>query len=282
MKTVRNMQRTRKELSEFLRSRRERLEPADVGLTSTGRRRTPGLRREEVAALAGVGLTWYTWLEQGRDISVSAAFLDNLSRVLKLDATERRHLYLLTQQRPPVEPGKTWCIVPPLIHRLMGNLKTSPAYVINLRWDVIAWNKAADRVFHFSQYAPERRNLLWMIFADQATRMLFEPWEEQAHQLISHFRRDFVRATQAPDICELIRDLENIDPDFKMWWHEQDIHGPYYGKRQLNVEEIGVVSFEHTMLTIDQDRHLRLVYYAITEGSDAGLKFEEWICSDPN
>lgn len=279
MKSVRNMQRTRKELSEFLRSRRERLDPVDVGLIPTGRRRTPGLRREEVAALAGIGLTWYTWLEQGRDISVSASFLDSLSRVLKLDAAERRYLYLLTQQRPPVEPGKTWCVVPPLIHHLMGDLKLSPAYVINLRWDVIAWNKAADYVFNFSKYEPERRNLLWMIFTDQATRMLLDPWEAQAHQLISRFRSDFVRATQAPDICELIKDLENIDPDFKTWWHEQDIHGPYYGKRQLNIAGIGRVSFGNTMLTIDQERHLRLVYYAITERNDTGLKFEEWISS---
>lgn len=106
MSIIRNMERSRRELSEFLRSRRERLNPADAGLPTSGRRRTPGLRREEVAALAGVGLTWYTWLEQGRDISVSATFLDNLARVLKLDAAERRYLYLLTQQRPPAEPGK--------------------------------------------------------------------------------------------------------------------------------------------------------------------------------
>jgi len=279
MSFIRNMERTRNDLSEFLRNRRARLEPANVGLPSGGRRRTPGLRREEVAALAGVGLTWYTWLEQGREISVSTTFLDNLSRVLKLDAAERRHLFLLTQQRPPAEPGKTWCVVPPLVHRLMGDLVLRPAYVINLRWDVLAWNAAGNQVFRFSSYVPERRNLLWMLFTDPATRALFDPWEEQALQLLSHFRRDFVRATQEPDICALVKDLEKVSPDFKTWWQEQDIHGPTHGFRQLQIDGIGRISFEHTMLTIDEGRHLRLVYYAASEGSAESQEFESWLQS---
>ncbi|NYT76948.1 helix-turn-helix domain-containing protein [Alcaligenaceae bacterium] len=277
MSIIRNMERTRKELSEFLRSRRERLSPSEVGLPAGGRRRTPGLRREEVAALAGVGLTWYTWLEQGRDIGVSATFLDNLSRVLKLDAAERRYLYLLTQQRPPAEPGKTWCVVPAVVHRLMADLVSRPAYVINLRWDVLAWNSAADHVFHFSTYSPEHRNLIWMLFADGPTRALFDPWGDQALQMLSHFRRDFVKATQEPDICALIKELERLSPEFRQWWQEQDIHGSDYGWRRLSLEGLGPVTFHYTKLTIDQDRHLRLVYYAAMEddGSDQG--FAAWL-----
>lgn len=277
MSIIRNMERTRKELSEFLRSRRERLNPIDAGLPAGGRRRTPGLRREEVAALAGVGLTWYTWLEQGRDISVSATFLDNLARVLKLDAAERRYLYLLTQQRPPAEPGKTWCVVPPVIHRLMGDLITRPAYVINLRWDVLAWNTVADRVFRFSQHAPERRNLLWMLFADEPTQALFDPWDDQALQMLSHFRRDFVKATQEPDICALIKDLEKVSPDFREWWQRQDIHGPDHGWRRLHLEGIGPVAFDYTKLTIDEDHHLRLVYYAAMEDDGGTRGFAKWL-----
>ncbi|HCL4203982.1 TPA: helix-turn-helix domain-containing protein [Pseudomonas aeruginosa] len=277
MSNVRSMERTRKELSEFLRSRRERLDPTDVGLPAGKRRRTPGLRREEVAALAGVGLTWYTWLEQGREIGVSATFLDNLSRVLKLDAAERRYLYLLTQQRPPAEPGKTWCVVPSVVHRLMDDLILRPAYVINLRWDVLAWNPAAERVFHFSSYVPERRNLIGMVFTDPATQALLDPWEDQALQLLSLFRRDFVRGTQEPDICELIKDLERVSPDFKAWWQEQDIHGPHHGLRQLFIKDVGRVDFENTILTIDEDRHLRLIYYAAKEGCISGQAFEKWL-----
>ncbi len=176
MALERSLKRTRTELGEFLRSRREQVTPEEVGLPVGKRRRTPGLRREEVAALAGVGLTWYTWLEQGRDIRASADFLDRLARTLKLDAIERRHLFLLAHQRLPAEPGKTWCSVPPLVHRLMNDLPTRPAYVLNLRWDVLAWNHAAARLFGFSEHPPEQRNLLWLLFMDTATRALFDPW----------------------------------------------------------------------------------------------------------
>lgn len=282
MTLPRHMERTRHELAEFLRSRRERLSPAEAGLPVGGRRRTPGLRREEVAALASVGLTWYTWLEQGREISVSATFLDNLSRVLKLDAAERRYLYLLTQQRPPAEPGKTWCVVPPVVHRLMGDLALRPAYVTNLRWDVLAWNAAADRVFGFSSRAPERRNLLWMVFADLATQALFDPWEEQARRLLSHFRRDFVRATREPDICALIKELQKVSPDFHAWWQHQDVDDAGHGTRSLRLEGLGRMVFECTKLTIDEDRHLRLNYHApVDEDEDEGAyRFAQWLASN--
>lgn len=279
MSAVRNMKRNRKELSEFLTSRRHRLDPSDVGLPAGGRRRTPGLRREEVAALAGVGLTWYTWLEQGREISVSAGFLDNLSRVLKLDAAERRYLYLLTQQRPPAEPGKTWCVVPQIVHRLINDLPLRPAYVINLRWDVLAWNPAADRVFRFSSHTPERRNLLWMLFADSFTRELFDPWDQQALQMLCHFRRDFVKATQEPDILALIKDLERISPDFKDWWQKQDILDPDPGWRRLRIKGLGHVAFEYSKLIVDEDLHLRLFYYAAMEETDEKRGFAGWVKS---
>ncbi|MCY1282082.1 MmyB-like transcription regulator ligand binding domain protein [compost metagenome] len=281
MSASRSLERGRAELAEFLRSRRERISPKDVGLPSGGRRRTPGLRREEVAALAGVGLSWYTWLEQGREISVSATFLDNLSRALKLDATERRHLFLLAHQRLPVEPGKTWCTLPPLVHRLMADLSLRPCYVLNLRWDVLGWNAAADRLFGFSAQPPERRNLLWMLFTTPRMRTLFSPWDEQALQILSSFRRDFVRATQDPDIAALVKDLQKVDPDFKRWWHQQDVHGPCQGVRHLRIEEIGDLVFDHTTLTIDEERHLRLVYYAAREGRAESLEFEQWLQQEP-
>ena len=282
MSASRSLDRSRTELAEFLRSRRERITPEEVGLPAGSRRRTPGLRREEVAALAGVGLSWYTWLEQGRDISVSARFLDDLSRALKMDATERRHLFLLAHQRLPAEPGKTWCTVPPVVHRLMGDLPTRPAYVLNLRWDVLAWNSAADWVFGFSAIPPGRRNLLWMLFTNAVTRELFNPWEPQALQILASFRRDFVRATQDPEIVALVKDLEKASPDFRTWWRQQDIHGPCQGTRQLRIDPVGPVVFEHTTLTIDEDRHLRLVYFAAKDGATQSRKFEEWLQQVPS
>jgi len=277
MSAPRSLERNRAELANFLRSRRERISPQDVGLPSGARRRTPGLRREEVAALAGVGLSWYTWLEQGREISVSATFLENLSRTSKLDATERRHLFLLAHQRLPPEPGKTWCVVPPLVHRLMADLPMRPAYVLNLRWDVLAWNAAADKVFAFSSVPTERRNFLWLLFTASSMRALLDPWEDQALQILSSFRRDFVRAAKDPDIGALVKDLEKIDTDFRTWWRQRDIPGPCQGIRNFQIDGIGQVVFDHTSLTIDVDRDLRLVYYAAKEGQVQSRHFERWL-----
>lgn len=276
----RTLERTREDLSQFLRSRRERVSPEEVGLPGTGRRRTPGLRREEVAALAGVGVTWYTWFEQGRDIGVSPAFLDKLCRVLKLDAMERRHLYLLAFQRPPVEVGETWCVVPKIILRMLDDLPLRPAYVLNLRWDVLAWNPAADKLFGFSRKPLEHRNILWMLFMDEHTRSLFEPWNDQALQMLSSFRRDYVHASKESDVAELVKYLEKMAPQFQDWWNRQEIHGPCQGIRYLAVESFGELVLEHTTLTVDVDRHLRLVYYTPEATLASITRFERWLQED--
>lgn len=255
------LERTRLELAAFLKSRRERLSPSSVGLPSGGRRRTPGLRREEVAALSGVGLTWYTWLEQGRDISVSSSFLDSLSQALKLDAAERRHLFLLAHDRLPPEPGKTYCNVPPLILRVMRDLSPHGAYVLNLRWDVLAFNEQADALFGFNRHPPGQRNLLWMLFTDDALRERLVNWDNQAAQMLSSFRRDYAHATQEADIQALVTNLQKASPDFRQWWSRHDIDAPCQGIREMKLEN-GIASFEHTSMTVDIDRHLRLVVYA--------------------
>jgi transcriptional regulator with XRE-family HTH domain len=273
--------RTRADLSEFLRLRRERLSPAELGLPAGGRRRTPGLRREEVAALAGVGLAWYTWFEQGRNISVSAGFLDNLARVLKLDAAERRHLYLLAHQRPPAEPGRTLCTVPPQLRRLMDDLPARPAYILNLRWDVVAWNAAADKVFRYSAQAPGRRNLLWMLFVDPHMREVFVDWQAQAPRMLSSFRRSFASASDVPDIVELVEELERVSPDFKTWWREHDVHGSCLGLRSLNLGALGEVAFEHATLTVDENRHLSLVVYAPAPDDARAAEAAKWLARRP-
>ncbi|EPS0559309.1 helix-turn-helix transcriptional regulator [Enterobacter roggenkampii] len=260
---MRTLNRSRTDLAAFLRAHRERLSPAEAGLPSGTRRRTPGLRREEVAALAGVGLTWYTWLEQGRDIGVSSTFLDNLARVLKLDAAERRHLFMLAHERPPAEPGKTWCVLPPLVQRLMHDLP-HPAFVLNLRWDVLGFNALADELFNFGSHVPERRNLLWLLFTDCTLQKRVVAWHEQAPLMLSSFRRDFTRASQSTDIPELVNELEHVSPEFKVWWRQHQVHAPCNGIRHLMIEE-QPVPFEFTSLTVDEDRHLRLVVYARQE-----------------
>ncbi|WP_432460550.1 helix-turn-helix transcriptional regulator [Agarivorans sp. QJM3NY_25] len=255
------LERTREELATFLKTRRERLSPADLGLPTGGRRRTPGLRREEVAALSGVGLTWYTWLEQGRDIQASSSFLDNLAKTLKLDAAERRHLFLLAHDRLPAEPGKTFCHVQPLILRLMNDLSPHGAFVLNLRWDVLAFNSPADQLFGFDSHPANQRNLLWMLFTDASLRERLHNWKNQAIQMLSSFRRDYALATQESDIQALVTNLQKTSPDFREWWNRHDVHAPCHGTKTFTINEQNI-AFEHTSMTVDADRHLRLVVYA--------------------
>lgn len=255
------LHRHRTALANFLRTRRQRITPEQVGLPPGGRRRTPGLRREEVAALAGVGLTWYTWLEQGRDIGVSATFLDNLCRVLRLDAAERRHLYLLAHARPPVEPGKTWCTVPPLVLRLMHDLAPHAAFILNLRWDVLASNPAAEDLFGFSSHSPDQRNLLRMLFTDPALRTLHADWDKEAPRILSSFRRDHALSAPEADLDSVVSELRKVSPDFRHWWQAHEAHAPCSGQRELVVDGLRTI-FDHTSLTLDGDRHLRLVVYA--------------------
>lgn len=256
------LDRTRMELADFLRHRRERLSPLDVGLPLGKRRRTPGLRREEVAALAGVGLTWYTWLEQGRDIKVSAAFLDNIARVFKFDETERRHLFQLAHHRPPAMQGRSWCELPAMVRGVIDDLLDKPAYVMNLRWDVIAWNAAAERLFGFSRYEPSERNMLWMLFADDRLSSRIVDWSGEASQILASFRRDFAKAPYDEDMIGLVDALERSSQGFQQLWRRHAIHGRCQGRRGFVVEERGPVAFEHCTFVVDEEKHLRLVVYA--------------------
>ncbi len=270
----RTLNRTRQELADFLRMKREKLSPQAVGLPSGTRRRTPGLRREEVAALAGVGLTWYTWLEQGREINASVEFLEDLARVLKLDATERYHLFLLAHQRPPVVAGHQWCQVTPLVRRLLDDLPLRPAYVMNLSWDIIAWNPAADRLFAIAERQPEQRNMLWMLFADPELNQRLMGWQEQAPQILASFRRDYARAPQDATMLQRIQALSDVSPQFRQLWQQHDIHGRCQGQRTFLVAGAGEVTFEHASFIVDEDNHLRLVMYSAQPDCPTSAAFE--------
>ncbi|CAI2428662.1 Uncharacterised protein [Serratia fonticola] len=270
----RTLNRTRQELADFLRMKREKLSPQAVGLPSGTRRRTPGLRREEVAALAGVGLTWYTWLEQGREINASVEFLEDLARVLKLDATERYHLFLLAHQRPPVVAGHQWCQVTPLVRRLLDDFTLRPAYVMNLSWDIIAWNPAADRLFTIAERQPEQRNMLWMLFADPELNQRLMEWQEQAPQILASFRRDYARAPQDATMLQRIQALSNVSPQFRQLWQQHDIHGRCQGQRTFLVAGAGEVTFEHASFIVDEGNHLRLVMYSAQPDCPTSAAFE--------
>ena len=256
----RSLHRTKTELSEFLIRHRNKLTPADVGLPASGRRRTPGLRREEVAALAGVGLTWYTWFEQGRDIQVSEKFLLNVAYTLKLDDTECSHLFLLAHKRPPPPEAHHLLTVSPLIQQLMDDLVTRPAYVINLRWDVIAWNAAADELFGFSSQEHERRNILRIVFANPDMRWRFCAWREDAPKLLAQFRYDFAMAPDDPSMLALVEALTALSPDFRRWWQKPD-DKPANAMRSIMATNNTRLDFRHETLVVDEHRHLKMVVY---------------------
>ena len=257
----RTLARTRNELSAFVTRHRKKLTPADVGLPATGGRRTPGLRREEVAALAGVGLTWYTWFEQGRDIQVSESFLLKVSKALKLDDVACSHLFLLAHRRPPPPEARQWPTVGPLIQRLLDDLTVRPAYVLNLRWDVIAWNMAAERLFGFSGRVPADRNMIHMVFADPGLRRRLPTWREDAPRLLGQFRRDLAAAPDDPAMLWLIEDLKRVSPDFRRWMLQPGMASYGWGVRAVSDEDGRRRSFAHQMLTVDEHRHLKMIVY---------------------
>lgn len=257
----RTLARTRSELTDFLLFHRNKLTPADVGLPVTGRRRTPGLRREEVATLAGVGLTWYTWFEQGRDISVSEAFLLNVSRALKLDDAECCHLFLLAHQRPPPSEGYQWQAIPPRVQWLMDDLVARPAYVINMRWDVIAWNAAADALFGFAARDREERNLLRMLFADPDLRRRLPAWHSEAPRILTQFRCDLAMAPDDPALLGLVDELKAVSPDFRRWWEAPAVGTYLQGIGTLLDHDGQTLHFEHQVLTVDEHRHLWMLVY---------------------
>ncbi|WP_104202836.1 helix-turn-helix transcriptional regulator [Billgrantia saliphila] len=256
----RSLERTRSELTEFLLHHRHKLTPADVGLSSAGRRRTPGLRREEVATLAGVGLTWYTWFEQGRDINVSESFLLRVSQALKLDDAECCHLFLLAHRRPPPVEAYQWQFIPPRIQTLMDGL-ARPVYVMNLRWDVIAWNAEADRLLDFAGRALPERNILRMVYADPTLRRRLPAWHRDAYRLLAQFRCDLAAAPEDPAMQALIKELTVLSPDFRRWWEKPDLETFGHGIGTIADADGTQRDYDHETLIVDEHRHLKMVAY---------------------
>jgi transcriptional regulator with XRE-family HTH domain len=265
----------RREFAAFLRSRRERLTPADVGLSEGFRRRTPGLRREEVALLAGVGTTWYTWLEQGRDVRPSPAVLSALARALKLDPTERRHLYLLNDQPPPDLRTQGQERVPAPLLRMLTSMTAQPAYVLGRRWDVLAWNRAAVAVFgDYGVLDGDRRNIMHMVFADPAHRRLLVDWEQLARAVLAMFRADSVRYAGDPDFERLITVLKSASPDFRDWWAKHEVLTPFNGFKRIDHPAAGRMLFEYNSLAVSDPPDMKLVVYTPLEEERSNEKLE--------
>jgi transcriptional regulator with XRE-family HTH domain len=260
--SARSSELRRAELAHFLRGRRAAIKPEDVGLPNGGRRRTPGLRREEVAQLAGVGATWYTWLEQGRDVRASLDVLEALARALRLTQAERTHLVLLGRgEEPP--PCKTPAErASPTLRRLIENLGANPAYIIGRRWDYLAWNDAATVLLgDFGSVPRGQRNHAWLTFADPARRELFTDWERSSRLLVAKFRADSARHLGDPEFESLISALLGFSPEFARAWERHEVSHTGEGRKELRHPVAGTMVFSHAVFHPGEAVEQRLVLY---------------------
>jgi transcriptional regulator with XRE-family HTH domain len=253
---------TRLELAAFLRTRRERLLPADVGLATTKRRRTPGLRREEVAHLAGVGVTWYTWLEQGREIDVSAHFLEQVAKALCLDAEARAHLFTLAHNRPPPLASRSSFGLT-ASHQRMLDAFEAPAYIATACLDVLAWNDALNAVFgDLSDLSEANRNMLWLMFASPSHQAAVPNWEEAARAMLARCRIEYGRNQDDERFRTLITQLCNASREFSTWWSEHDVTIKPEGSKRFTSPLVGEMELEQHALLLEGAAGTRLVLYA--------------------
>jgi transcriptional regulator with XRE-family HTH domain len=252
----------RAQLSEFLKSCRARLSPATMGLPPGGRRRTPGLRREDVAALAGLSATWYTWLEQGRDVRASDRVLESLSRTLRLSIEERDYLFSLAQNRPaPLQPARVED-VPETVKRTLEALNV-PAEVITPRWDVIYWNDMVTRCFRdYGSMPPERRNLIRILMT--SPEYLEDPaaYDAMARRITAKLRVDYSQAAGDPSFDALIEEMSEISPAFRELWRSPEIRTRSEGVHLLKHPQLGGITFEHTSYVVEGAPSLRVVIFA--------------------
>jgi transcriptional regulator with XRE-family HTH domain len=262
----------RGDLAEFLRSRRARLSPGDVGLAPGLRRRTPGLRREEVAQLAGVGVTWYTWLEQGRPINVSVQVLDAIARTLRLDPAERAHLYRLAEVPAVPDPAGT-DILPPEIQPILDSMALVPAAVYNGRYDVLAWNEPYAAVFPGLASEPvEERNALWHLFACSPCCSALVNRESELPRMVAQLREAFGRHLGEPDWVRFVRRLSAASPEFAQMWAAHDVGAS--GPRIKVFQNVGGGGLLHTVTTafhVASAPEARMIVYTPVGEEDRAL-----------
>ncbi|MFE1769663.1 helix-turn-helix transcriptional regulator [Streptomyces sp. NPDC059008] len=264
-----------RELGDFLRSRRARIRPEEVGLPGHGRRRVPGLRREEVAHLAGVSVDYYIRLEQGRGPSVSDAVLDAIGRVLRLDDTEQE--YLRTVARPADRrasgarrtsaAGSAPQRVRPGLRLLLDTLDRAPAFVLGRRMDVLAWNDLGDAVLGFSQLPPEERNMPRQVFLNPLTRELYPDWPAVAAETVAHLRLDAGRHPQDRRLATLVGELSLGSEDFRRLWADHQVKEKSYGSKRMVHPVVGELTLPYETLTVPGEPDQMLVVYTPKPGT---------------
>ena len=257
-------------LGTYLRDRRARLDPAALGFPG-GRRRTPGLRREEVAQRANISPTWYTWLEQGRGGAPSADVLNRIAVGLMLTEHEREHLFILGLGRPPEVRYRAVAGVTPRLQRVLDVMEISPAIIKNATWDVVGWNRAAATVLtDYSKLEPRERNVLRLIFADSRVRAAQEDWWKVARFVVAGFRADAARAGAGnDDIGRLVEELSRQSPEFETLWSENDIVAHGEGLKRLHHPVLGGLELEFSTFAVEGRPELAMIVYNPVNDADA-------------
>jgi transcriptional regulator with XRE-family HTH domain len=256
-------------LGTYLRDRRAKLDPTAFGFPLK-RRRTPGLRREEVAQRANVSATWYTWLEQGRGGAPSADVLDRIARAMMLTDVEREHLFLLALGRPPEVRYHAPEGISPRLQRVLDTLEYSPAFIRTATWDVIAWNRAAAAVLtDYSTLPDGQRNVLRMMFRDSRIRASQPNWQSVARYVVASFRADVARAGAARPVQSLVAERGATSPEFAAMWRDNDVEGHGDGVKVLHHPIAGPLSMEFSAFAVDGRLDLNMVIYNPATPADA-------------
>jgi len=257
-------------LGTYLRDRRAKLDPGALGFPLR-RRRTPGLRREEVAQRANVSATWYTWLEQGRGGAPSADVLDRIARALMLTDVEREHLFLIGLGRPPDVRYHEGEGVTPRLQRVLDSLQFTPAIVKTSTWDVVAWNRAAAAVFaDYGNLPPRQRNILRLVFCNAQVRAAQPDWHTVARFTVAAFRADAARAGAAKNIEALVEELCRLSPEFAAMWRDNDVRTYGEGTKQLRHPQAGLIALEYSSFAVDGRPDLGMVIFNPATPEDAG------------
>ncbi len=271
-------------LAEFLRGRREQLTAADVGIPPGRRRRTPGLRREEVAQLAGLGVDWYARLEQAREINVSARALDGLADALRLSTEERRYLFVLGGREGDVPPPtEATPVIGHALRRILDDLRLCPAFIMGWRTDVLAWNRAASVVFgDFGALPAEERTWLRLMFTDTPVRRRFVNWERAAQDYLALYRAASARYLKDPTYARDVAELTAMSGEFRRWWSRHDVAGQFQGYCEIVHPTAGRLSFKGTTLYLHGEPNLVLSVDTAEPGSDTDVKLARLLDEPPS
>ncbi|WP_369139782.1 helix-turn-helix transcriptional regulator [Modestobacter versicolor] len=263
----------RSELAAFLRSRRRQVEPGSVGLPGHGTRRSPGLRREEVALLAGVSHTWYTWLEQGRDISPSRQVVDAVARTLQLSPAEHQYVLRLAGHGAGAPADADAVELPAHAQRLLDALGPSPAFVTTHSWSILGWNAAYERLYPGVATAPEgARNLLWVVFTDPAVRSLLGDWATDSRRFLTQFRAEVGNRVHDPAVVDLVTRLQAASEHFRAGWASHDVDSFSSSERRFEHPRVGSLLLEHHQLTLSDSPDLHLVVYTAAHGTESAAR----------